>query len=137
MKSVFNIVVSFVLIGFLFMISCKKEVVPTIAEVRVVSETGEMIPYADVLLTCTSSVNLPCEVEIIGKADKNGVFSYEFDLPKVLEVTAAGNIHDTQIFGALPDTTMIITKDSVCNTSFISIKPEETSVQTIILYNCN
>ena len=84
MKSVFNIVVSFILIGLLFMISCKKEVVPTIAEVRVVTEEGEMIPYADVLLTCTSSVNLPCEVEIIGKSDKNGVFTYEFELPKCI-----------------------------------------------------
>lgn len=137
MKSIFNIVVSLSLVGFLFILSCKKEVVPTIAEIRVLTEEGEMIPYADILLTCTSSVNLPCEVEIIGKADKNGIFSYEFDLPKVLEVTAAGNIRDTQISGILPDTTMIITKDSVCNTSFISIKPEQTSVQTIILYNCN
>ena len=120
----------------LFVVSCKEEIEPTIAEVRVVDEDGDPVPYATVLLTCTSSVNKPCEIEIEGIADKNGVYSKEFELPKVLELTAGGNLYDTIITGTLPDTQMTFVKDTICNTSFISIKPEQTSVQTITLYDC-
>ncbi|MFT5878424.1 MAG: hypothetical protein ACI8SA_002291, partial [Dokdonia sp.] len=69
-------------------------------------------------------------------ADENGVYSREFELPKVLEVTSAGNIYDTIITGTLPDTQMTLSKDTICNTSFISIKPEETSILSITLYDC-
>ncbi len=136
MRNIFNIVVSLSLIGFVFITSCKNTVPDTIAEVRVLTEAGNPVPFANIILACTSSVNKPCEIEIFGTADKNGIYTHKFDLPKVLEVTAAGNIRDTQIFGALPDTTMVITKDSICGVTFISIKPEQTSVQTITLYNC-
>lgn len=136
MRSIFNIVISLGLVGFVFITSCKSDVPETIAEVRVFTEDGDPVPYADIILACTSSVNRPCEIEIFATADKNGIYTHKFDLPSVLEVTAAGNIHDTQIFGTLPDTTMIITKDSICGETFISIKPEQTSVQSITLYNC-
>jgi len=136
MKSVFNIVTVLVVIGFAFIVSCKKTVEPTVAEIVVVTKDGDPVPFADILLTCTSSVNLPCEIEIEGAADKDGVYKREFELPKVLQVTAAGNIYDTVITGVLPDTTMTITKDTICGTTFISIKPEQTSKQTITLYDC-
>jgi hypothetical protein len=136
MKSIFNVVLGVVLIGFAFITSCKETIPDTVAEVRVIDENGEPVPFADIIMACTSSVNKPCEIEIFATADKNGVYVRNFDLPKVLEVTAAGNLRDTQIIGALPDTTMIITKDSICGVTFISIKPEQTSVQTITLYEC-
>lgn len=109
---------------------------PTVAEIKVYTEDGEPVPYADILLTCTSSVNQPCEIEIEGKADKNGVYTHTFDLPKVLEVTAAGNIYDTIITGVLPDITITYVKDTICGKTFISIKPEQVSTQTITLYDC-
>ncbi|MFT6323984.1 MAG: hypothetical protein ACJAWO_001542 [Halieaceae bacterium] len=136
MKNIFNIVVSFTVLGLLFVVSCKPEITPTIAEIRVVTEDGIPVPFANILLTCTSSVNQPCDIEIEGTADENGVYSREFELPKVLEVTSAGNIYDTIITGTLPDTQMTFSKDTICNTSFISIKPEETSILSITLYDC-
>lgn len=136
MKSVFNIVTVLFVIGFVFIVSCKKTTDPTVAEIVVVTKDGNPVPFADILLTCTSSVNLPCEIEIKGSADRNGFYKREFDLPKVLQVTAAGNIYDTVINGVLPDTTMIITKDTICGTTFISIKPDQTSRQTITLHDC-
>lgn len=136
MKNLFNIVVALTTLGMVFIVSCKEDITPTIGEVVVVDENGDRIPFADIMLTCTSSVNKPCEIEIIGKADKNGLFSQEFDLPKVLEITAGGNLYDTIIVGTLPDTKMTFLKDTICGSSFISIKPEETSRQTIILYDC-
>lgn len=136
MKNLFFYVVLVVLGLSLFVSSCKEEVPPTVAKIRVVSQNGEVIPYANILLTCTSSVNLPCEIEIEGVADKNGVYERTFDLPKVLHVYAAGNIYDTIITGSLPDTQMVFVKDTVCGNTFISIKPEETSSTTVILYDC-
>lgn len=136
MKNLFNIVVLTIVIGFVFISSCKNDPEPTIAQINVVDKDGFPVPYADVLLTCTSSVNLPCEIEIQGKADVNGVYTKEFDLPKVLLVTAAGNIFDTIITGTLPDTTMTLIKDTICGFTTISIKPEQTSVQRVILYDC-
>ena len=136
MKGIFGFVVSVAVVGLVFITSCKEKVEPTIAEVRVVNEFGDPVPYADIMLKCTSSVNLPCEIEIIVKADKDGIYVREFELPKVLEITAAGNIYDTIITGTLPDTTMTLVKDTICGTSFISIKPEQTSVQSITLYDC-
>ncbi len=136
MKNLFNIVVAFMALGMVFIVSCKKEITPTIGEVLVLNEDGFPVPFADVMLTCTSSVNKPCEIEIIGQTDKDGLFTQEFALPKVLEITAGGNLYDTIIQGSLPDTTMTFVKDTICGTSFISIKPEETSRQVIILYDC-
>jgi len=136
MKNIFNIVVFTVAIGFIFVSSCKKDVEPTIAQIKVLTKDGVPVPNADVLLTCTSSVNLPCEIEITGKTDENGVFTKEFDLPKVLIVNASGNIYDTQYIGDFPDTQWIITKDTICGQTTISIKPEQTSTQKVILYDC-
>jgi hypothetical protein len=137
MKNIFNILVSTALLGFVFLYSCKNEVEPTTAEIRVVNADGEPVPFADIILTCTSSVNLPCEIEIIAQADEGGIYKRDFDLPKVLSVISAGNLYDTIITGVLPDTTMTFIKDTICGETFISIKPEQVSVQTIILYDCN
>lgn len=136
MKNLFQILVGTLAFMMIFVVSCKEDVEPTIAQITVLDENGEPVPFADITLACTSSVNKPCEIEIIGKADKKGVYIREFDLPKVLEITAGGNLYDTIITGALPDTTMTFVRDTICGTSFISIKPEETSVQTITLYDC-
>lgn len=135
MKNIFNIVVFTAVVGFVFVSSCKKDPEPTIAEIKVVTQDGVPVPNANVTLTCTSSVNLPCEIEIHGVADENGVFTQEFDLPKVLIVNAAGNLYDTIISG-FPDTTMTLIKDTICGQTTISIKPEQTSTQKVILYDC-
>lgn len=137
MKNLFTIVAVLILSGFAFITSCKKEVTPTIAEIRVVDEEGEPVPYANITMACTSSVNLPCEVEIIGTTDKNGVYQKEFDLPSVLHVYVGSRRIDTVIIGVPPNHTFDITNDSICGESFISIKPEQTSVQKIITYICN
>ena len=54
----------------------------------------------------------------------------------VLLITAAGNIYDTIITGTIPDTTLTLVKDTICGFSTISIKPEQTTVQKVILYDC-
>lgn len=137
MKNLFTIVAVLILSGFVFITSCKKEVIPTVAEIRVVDENGDPVPFADITMSCTSSVNLPCEVEIFGTTDKNGVYQKEFDLPSVLHVYTATRVNDTTIIGIPPNVTIIIESDSICGESFISIKPEQTSVQKIIMYDCN
>ena len=136
MKNIFNIVIVTAVIGFVFISSCKKDPEPTIAEIKVVTKDGVPVPYASVTLTCTSSVNLPCEIEIIGTADKDGIFTKEFDLPKVLIVHAGGNIYDTIITGVLPDTSMTLIRDTICGTTTISIKPDQTTTQKVLLYDC-
>ena len=136
MKNIFNIVVFTAILGFVFVSSCKTDPEPTIAEIKVLTQDGVPVPYANVTLTCTSSVNLPCDIEISGTADENGVYTREFDLPKVLIVNAAGNIYDTIITGVFPDTIMTLIKDTICGQTTISIKPEQTSTQKVILYNC-
>lgn len=131
MKNVFNIV-GLLFIGLMVTVSsCKEEVAPTILEVQVVTDSGDIVPFANILLTCTSSVNLPCDIEIISNADENGKYTREFDLPKVLQVTVQDTILDTTYtsFGA-----PIITETPVLGQSFVSIKPEETSRATIIVY---
>ena len=111
MKNLFQIVVGLMAMTMLFVVSCKEEIEPTNGEVRVLDEDGNPVPYATILLTCTSSVNRPCDIEIEGTADENGVYSREFDLPKVLELTAGGNLYDTIITGSLPDTQMTFLKE--------------------------
>ena len=136
MKNIFNLIISLIVLISVFVVSCKEETVKTIAEIRVLNVDGEPVPYADIMLTCTSSVNEPCFIEIIGVADENGVFTKEFELPKVLELTAAGNIYDTIITGVLPNIQTTYVKDTICASSFISIRPEETNVKFITLYDC-
>lgn len=134
MKNVFNIVVIACVAGFAFISSCKKEIVPTIAEIRVITQDGEPVPFAEILLTCTSSVGLPCEIEIEGQANADGIYTKEFDLPKVLLVSAGKLVADTTYVGIPP--VPVITTDTICGSTTISIKPEQTSVQQVILYDC-
>lgn len=132
MKNLFGIVSGLLVVTTLFISSCKEEVPPTILEVQVVTDSGNVVPYANILLTCTSSVNLPCDIEIEGNADQNGKYKREFDLPKVLEVTISDTILDTVYIGTNP--IPIIIEKAVFGSSFVSIKPEETSRATIIVY---
>jgi hypothetical protein len=124
---------------FLFFVtvfmSCKEEVAPTVLEIQVLNEDGDAVPNADIVLACTSSVDLPCNVEIIGQTDENGFYSKEFDLPKVLEISVSAIVLDSQLLGLTG--MWQIKKDSVCGGSFVSIKPEETTHASVIAYNCN
>jgi hypothetical protein len=125
------------LLGF---VGCNKEEEdPTVAEIHVVDVEGKIVPYAQVELTCESSTTPPepCIIETGGTTDAAGMYSTEFELPNVLRVTAYKIHSDTQIFGILPDTTMIITTDSICGESFISVLENQTNRKTVVLYECN
>ncbi len=139
MKTLFKISF-FLLIGMsVFALSCKKNNDPTVGEIHAVDKDGNPVPYVDVVLSCTSSYDPPepCEIHHEGQADAKGVFRYKTDLPKVLRVYASTMLRDTIVTGVLPDTTVTIIKDSICGETFISLKPHETTVQTVVLYDCN
>jgi hypothetical protein len=135
MKGLFHYVGILLIAATVFVTSCKEEVAPTVLEIQVVTDSGEVVPYADILLTCTSSVNKPCEIEIMAQADANGFYTREFDLPKVLEVTVGAMLVDSMLVGIPP--VWVVEEDSVCGASFVSIKPEETTRATVIAYDCN
>lgn len=133
MKNLFNLVGVLIVVLIVFVTSCKEDLDPTVVEIQVVTDSGEVVPFADVLLSCTSSVNLPCDIEIDGTTDANGKYTREFDLPQVLQVTVGKLVNDTDYtLGGI-----VVTQDTICGNSFVSIKPEETSRATIILYDCN
>ena len=119
--------------------SCKDDIGPAIAEIQVVDSVGNIVPFANILLTCTSSTNppKPCDIEVITKAESNGKYRKEFDLPLVLKIVASSIVADTTILGVLPDTTMIVTRDSICGETFITVKEDQTNYQTVVLYGCN
>lgn len=136
MKHLFTIISVITIASTAFIASCKEDPAPTIAEIRVVDEDDNPVPYADVILACTSSLNLPCEIEIVAEADQFGVYRREFELPSVLQVISEGVLYDTTIIGIPPNETIVIDSVEVCGETFISIKPEQTTVQTVILYPC-
>lgn len=109
---------------------------PTIAQVLVESVDQKVIPGANVTLVCESSENKECEILIEGISDENGVFETQRDLSQILRVTSYKIILDTQILGVPPDTTQIVTRDSICGETFINIIEGETSRQTVVLYSC-
>jgi len=108
----------------------------TIAEVVVVTQQGARVPGATVTLECESTISRPCELKVVGLTDAGGVFRYQTNLPKVLRIEAFKLATDTQILGTLPDTVQVITVDSICGESFISIQENETSRQTVVLNDC-
>jgi hypothetical protein len=117
--------------------ACKKETDPTVAEITVVTEQGKRVPFANITLDCESTISKPCQVKRLGKANANGVYTTEFELPMVLKVEAYSLFTDTVITGVLPDTVRTIRTDSLCGTTYISIKEATLSRQTVVLYECN
>lgn len=117
--------------------ACKKKTEPTVAEITVVTELGKRVPFANITLDCESTISKPCQVKRIGKANSNGVYTTEFELPMVLKVEAYSLFTDTVITGVLPDTVRTIRTDSLCGTTYISIKEATLSRQTVVLYECN
>ncbi len=111
---------------------------PTIAEIYAVNEAGEVIQNANVSLVCESSVNpaQPCIVGDTGRTNSTGLFRSEFALPAVMKITSFKVTADTQIFGILPDTSMIITRDSLCGETFITVLEGDINRQTVVLYEC-
>lgn len=119
-------------------VACRDEDDDTgIAQVLVVDTQGIHQPYSIVELECESSIDRPCDVHATGYADENGVFETTWTFNKVLKVNAYKIVRDTQIVGTLPDTTHIITADSTCGETYISIRTGETTRQTVVLYECN
>jgi hypothetical protein len=117
--------------------ACKKETDPTVAEITVVTEQGKRVPFANITLDCESTISKPCQVKRLGKANANGVYTTEFELPMVLKVESYSLFTDTVITGVLPDTVRTIRTDSLCGTTYISIKEATLSRQTVVLYECN
>ena len=130
--------------AFLFLISlgfvsCNNDEEDTIAQINVVNEEGQRVGNAAVAFTCQSSYDppRPCNIQITGQANSSGFYERKFDLPAVLVVSAFRVVRDTTVVGVLPDTTMIITRDSLCGESFISIQEGETTKKTVVVYECN
>lgn len=109
----------------------------TVGEVMTLDAEGEVVGGSTVSLDCESSINQPCDIEITGTADENGIFRHQFKLPKVLRVRAHKIVIDTTVEGTLPDTNQIITRDSICGETYISVIEGEVSRQTVVLFNCD
>tara|TARA_B100000780_G_C21119387_1_gene453284 strand:- start:255 stop:680 length:426 start_codon:yes stop_codon:yes gene_type:complete len=108
-----------------------------VAQVVVVNMNGNRVPQAIVELECESSIDRPCDIFVTGYTDGVGVYETEWTYNKVLKVNAFKVVRDTQIVGVIPDTTHVITADSTCGESYISIRSGETTRQTVVLYECN
>lgn len=136
---IFKIIAATTLSLGLVFTACNKEEEGATAEVHVVTEKGALVPNALVYLDCESSKTppQPCNIHVEGVADENGIFIHEFKQPSVLKITAFKIYADTQVLGVLPDTTLVITRDSLCGESFISVLEGEASKQTVVLYECN
>ncbi len=125
-------------LALIIVVSCNDEdEEKTIAQVQVVTFEGEAVPFALVEMDCQSSIDKPCEVFSEGLADATGLYETEWTYSKVMKVNAYRIIRDTQVIGVLPDTTQIITADSMCGETFISILEGQTNRQTVVLYECN
>ena len=121
-------------------IACKKDDdddTTGIAQILVVNTEGEHVPYAIVEMECESSIDKPCDVFVTGYTDATGFYETEWTYNKVLKVNAYKVVTDTQVLGTLPDTTQVITADSTCGETYISIKTGETTQQYVVLYECN
>lgn len=127
------------IVGAASMTSCKDDIGPAIAEIQVVDSVGNAVAGANITLVCSSSTNppKPCDVEVKGTASESGKFRKEFDHPSVLRIVASSIVSETTILGVLPDTTIVITNDSICGEAFITIKEDETNRKTVVLYGCN
>ena len=108
-------------------------------KIEVVNRLNTPVPFADLLITCQSSFDPPreCDIRIEARTDEFGKYSQTFDLPRILSVYASRATFDTVIIGVPPDTQMIITKDSLCAESFLSIVEGETTSITMTLLECN
>jgi len=109
----------------------------TIGRVIVRTVDDNAVPDATVILECESSINKECNILIQGISDENGVFEVERELSQILRVTSYKIVFDTNIEGIIPDTTLTITRDSICGESFLSFVEGETTSQTVVLYSCN
>lgn len=120
------------------MSSCKDDVGPAIAEIKVVDSLGNAVPFANLTMVCTSSTNppRPCDIEIQTVTSESGKYRKEFEHPSVLRVIASSIQSDTVITGVLPDTTQVISRDSLCGETFITIKEDETNTKTVVVYVC-
>ena len=129
---------AFVIAGLVF-VACEKEKDPTKLQVYVVDEEGTRVQNAVIQFNCESSFDppRPCDVEIEVSANSNGFYEQEFDQPAVLRINAFKIDRDTTVLGVLPDTTIVITADSLCGESFVSIQEEETTRKTVVVYECN
>lgn len=136
---IFKIIAATTLSLGLVFTACNKEEEGATAEVHVVTEDGLSVPNALVYMDCESSKTppQPCNVHIEGATDDLGIFVQDFDQPAVLKITSFKIFADTQVLGVLPDTTLIITRDSLCGESFISVLAGESNKQTVVLYECN
>ncbi len=109
----------------------------TVGEIMTLNADGERVAGSTVRLDCESSINQPCDVEFTGLTDEQGIFRREFQLPKVLRVRAHKIVIDTTVEGTLPDTNQIITRDSICGETYISIIESQVSRQTVVLFSCD
>ncbi len=130
--------ITLLIVGLAF-VACEKEKDPTKLQVFVVDEEGQKVQNAVIQFNCESSFNppRPCDVEIEVNANSSGFYEHKFDQPAVLRINAFKIDRDTLVLGTLPDTTMVITADSLCGESFVSIQEEETTRKTVVVYECN
>lgn len=119
-------------------IGCKEDD-PTKLQVYVVDEEGNRVQNAVIQFNCESSYDppRPCDVEMEVTADGTGYYEREFDQPSVLRINAFKIDRDTQVLGTLPDTSVVITADSLCGESYVSIQEFETTKKTVVVYECN
>lgn len=129
------------LVALLFVVftACETEEDPTILQVVVLDQEGEIVPNAVVQVNCQSSFDppRPCEVEHTGIANREGFYEREFQKPLVVRLNAFKIARDTQVLGVLPDTTVVITSDSLCGETFVSIQENETTRKSIVVGECN
>ena len=68
------------------MTSCNNDEDPTVAELIFIDLDSNMVPNVEIVLDCTTSLQLPCNVHIEGQSDESGRYSRVFDEPKILNV---------------------------------------------------
>jgi len=123
----------------LVFIGCEEEKDPTVVQIVAVTEDGAVVPNAVIQFNCESSFDppRPCAVELTAEANQNGFYQREFASPSVLRINAFKIDRDTTVIGILPDTNLIITADSLCGETFVSIQEFSTTRKEIVVRECN
>lgn len=124
-------ILSFLVIAIAFT-NCDNEIKPAYAEIKVVTSAGP-IENADVRLKCTVT---NCIIDTVRKSNKEGVATFQFDLPMVLKVEATAKVTTTQDVGTPTNPQIITVVKDFCGESFVTLDNGVVAQETVTMTEC-
>lgn len=111
-------------------VGCRNEDDPTIGEITVYDENGQVVQGAQVRLYCTEQ---DCIVEDEATSNSSGITRHEFFQPMVLAVEAVKLDTTVTDTGVPPNVGFIIDIDSAYGEGFITIEKHKTVSAPVII----